>query len=160
VRIEIGTIDSGDGASLVDALLADLRARYDAEDIDEPAPSDLVAPRGVFLVAYDDGTPVGCGGVRTHADGIGELKRMYVVPAARRRHIARRLLEQLEVHALALGYRRLRLETGVRQPEAIALYESAGYRPIPPYGHYHESPMSRCFEKALVDGAGGQGTSA
>ena len=126
------------------------------EDTDEPAPVDLAPPRGVFLVACADDGPVGCGGIRDHADGIAELKRMYVVPAARRTGVARGLLAELEGRAVALGYTRIRLETGVRQPEAIALYESCGYAPIERYGHYRASPLSRCFEKEL-DAAGRRG---
>jgi GNAT superfamily N-acetyltransferase len=159
VRFEVARIDDGDGALLVAALLADLVDRYGVEDPDEPAPADLAPPGGVFLVAYVDDVAVGCGGVRRHARGIGELKRMYVTPAARRTGVARQLLDRLEQHAVALGYSRLRLETGVRQPEAIALYESSGYNPIEPYGHYRNAPLSRCFEKRLASRDRDQGTS-
>jgi GNAT superfamily N-acetyltransferase len=159
VRFEVALIDDDLGAPLIAALLADLMDRYGVEDLDEPAPVDLAPPGGVFLVACTDTGPVGCGGIRSHAEGVAELKRMYVVPAARRDGVARTLLEQLEQHAVALGYSRIRLETGVRQPEAIALYESAGYEPIDRYGHYQASSLSRCFEKELATGRAGQGTS-
>jgi GNAT superfamily N-acetyltransferase len=158
VRFEVARIDDEVGAPLVAALLADLLDRYGMEDTDEPAPVDLAPPRGVFLVARTDDGPVGCGGIREHTDDIAELKRMYVVPAARRLGIARGLLAELERRAVALAYARVRLETGVRQPEAIALYESCGYVPIERYGHYRASPMSRCFEKVL-DLPAAQGTS-
>jgi hypothetical protein len=59
------------------------------------------------------------------------------------------VLEALEVRAVAIGYTRLVLETGIRQPEAMALYESAGYASIEPYGFYKHAPMSRCYAKDL-----------
>ena len=112
----------------------------------------------MFLVACTDDGAVGCGGIRGHTSDIAELKRMYVVPTSRRVGVARNLLTELERRAVALGYTRVRLETGVRQPEAIALYETSGYEPIERYGHYRASPMSRCFEKVL-DAPAAQGTS-
>ena len=81
--------------------------------------------------------------------GLAELKRMYVVPAARRKGFARRLLEELETVARELDVRVLRLETGIHQPESVALYEGAGYRPIAPYGEYIGNTYSLCYEKLL-----------
>jgi GNAT superfamily N-acetyltransferase len=150
LRLEVDRLDSEVGGALVDALLDDLRARYEAEDPDRPDPSELTPPRGVFLVAWFDDAPVGCGGVRAHAGDVGELKRMYVKPPNRRAGIARAVLAELEARARGLGYTRLRLETGVRQPEAIGLYRAAGYEPIAPYGIYRDEPLSRCFEKRIV----------
>jgi GNAT superfamily N-acetyltransferase len=149
VRLESDRLDSPVGERLVTELLADLRDRYGAEDPDEPDPSDLAPPTGVFLVAWLGDEPVGCGGVRAHEGDVGEIKRMYVKPAARRAGVARTVLVELENRARGLGYARLRLETGVRQPEAIALYEASGYEAIAPYGPYRDSPLSRCFEKRL-----------
>jgi GNAT superfamily N-acetyltransferase len=74
---------------------------------------------------------------------------MYVDPRFRGRGVARQVLGRLEARAERLGYGRLVLETGVRQPEAMALYASAGYEPIEPYGFYRTSPLSRCFAKTL-----------
>ena len=160
VRFDVARVDDGDGARLVAALLADLMERYGAEDIDEPTPTDLAPPGGAFLIARRGEDAIGCGGVRRYSEGIGELKRMYVVPSARRSGVARDLLEHLEATARKLGYSRIRLETGTRQPEAIALYRSAGYSPIYRYGHYRNSPLSRCLEKTLeCENPPGQGTS-
>ncbi len=107
-------------------------------------------PDGVFLVARDeDGMPLGCGGVARFDATRGELKRMYVLPAARGRGLGRRLLDALELEARRLGYRALVLETGEAQSEAIGLYRSSGYEPIPCYGAYAARAISRCFEKAL-----------
>jgi GNAT superfamily N-acetyltransferase len=74
---------------------------------------------------------------------------MYVVPGLRGRGLAGRLMTEAERLAVRLGFTRIRLETGVRQPEAIALYERAGFTPIPNYPPYDQWDMSRCYAKAL-----------
>jgi GNAT superfamily N-acetyltransferase len=142
-------IDSPVGRELVMELLVELASRYGGPDPDEPSPSDLAPPAGAFLVAWLQEAPVGCGGVRAHDGAVGEIKRMYTRPSARRRGVARVLLGAIEDRARALGYARLLLETGTRQPEAIGLYESFGYAPIRPYGQYKDYPDSRCFAKDL-----------
>jgi GNAT superfamily N-acetyltransferase len=156
--------DGPDGAALVQALLVDLNERYagevEAGDADAPDDDDYLAevtpelvrpPKGAFLVAYLDGEAAGCGAVKPlDSDAsTGEIKRMYTAPTARRRGISRALLVALEARAAELGYRRLQLETGLAQPEAIALYESHGWHRITPYGHYKDSPQSVCFAKEL-----------
>ncbi len=149
VRLEFDRIDSEVGDSLVRAVLAEYVARYGGNDADRPSPDEFTAPEGAFLIAYVDGSPIGCGGLRQHSPGVGEVKRMYVEPGARKLGIGRAILRALEQRARELGYPTLRLETGARQPEAISLYESEGYFPIEPYGYYRDSPLSRCFEKHL-----------
>jgi len=106
-------------------------------------------PDGVFLVIREDGRAIACGGVARFDETRGELKRMYVVPEARGRGLGRRLLEELEAQARALGYTALVLETGEQQGEALGLYRSSGYEPIPCYGIYASRAISRCFEKRL-----------
>jgi GNAT superfamily N-acetyltransferase len=113
------------------------------------------APHGCFVVAFleadgGDLVPVGCAGIRRHDEAIAELKRMYVADEARGRGIARAILERLEEEAVALGYSTMWLETGTEQPEAISLYESHGYEPIPNYGSYKDDPRSRCFARRLT----------
>src|SRR5262245_30616851 len=93
--------------------------------------------------------PVGCGAVRLLEPGVGEVKRMFVRPEARRRGVARLVLVKLEETARERGLHTLRLETGTRQPEAIALYATHGYRPIPRFGEYADDAFSVCFEKVL-----------
>ena len=78
-----------------------------------------------------------------------ELRRMFVTQHARRDGVARALLARLEADALALGYRRLVLETGTRQKPAMALYRAAGWRRIAPYGSFVGDPTSVCFGKTL-----------
>jgi len=142
-------IDSPVGRELVMELLTELAARYGGPDPDEPSPADLAPPRGCFLVAWLAGDAVGCGGVRAYDGDVGEIKRMYTRPGTRRRGIGRTLLDGIEERARTLGYARLVLETGTRQPEAITLYESFGYRLITSYGQYKDYPDSRCFAKDL-----------
>ena len=149
MRLVPDRIDSAVGAGLVTALLRDLEQRYGGPDPDEPLAADLAPPNGIFIVAWRDEQPVGCGGVRLHQPGVGEIKRMYVHPDARRNGIAETVLATIEEHARTLGYARLVLETGTMQPEAIALYEKRGYEAIAPYGMYRESPLSRCFAKTI-----------
>jgi GNAT superfamily N-acetyltransferase len=155
--------DAPDSTALVAALMADLDERYAGDDIgdgDDPEmvatfavrPEQVTPPAGSFLVARLDGVPVGCGAVRRMIRGaadVAEIKRMYTVPAARRRGVSRALLRALEADAAALGFRRLQLETGLRQPEAIALYEVEGYRQIPSFGQYEDDELSVCFAKDL-----------
>ena len=110
---------------------------------------ELTPPDGTFLVAYEAGAAVGCGGVRRYDATTGEIKRMYVRPDARGRGISRALLKELEAAAERIGYLALVLETGLRQPEAIGLYESAGYARIANYGFFRDEPVSVCYRKDL-----------
>jgi GNAT superfamily N-acetyltransferase len=110
---------------------------------------EMEPPGGAFLLLEEDGSTVACGGLRTldGAEGLGEVKRMYVVPAARRRGHARRLLGALEAAATEAGLRRLRLDTNAQQPEALELYAACGYAEIP---DYNGSPTAtHWFEKRL-----------
>ncbi|MCW2508044.1 MAG: Acetyltransferase family protein [Modestobacter sp.] len=135
---------------LTDAQQTELRARYDGDS--EPGVKPSAADVAVVLVARDDdGTPIGCGALRPLEAGAAELKRMYVVPAARGRGISRLLLTGLEAEACTRGWTTLRLETGPKQPEAVALYTGAGYRPIGAFGHYVRpgEDWSLYFERTL-----------
>ena len=151
LRIADDRLDSPVAAPLAQALLAEIEDRYGEPDADPDhlTADDLAPPVGAFVVAWLDGVAVACGGLRRYDDDVGELKRLYVDPRARGRGMARQVLNQLEARARGLGYWRLLLETGVLQPEAIALYTSAGYEPIEPDGFYRTSPFSRCFAKTL-----------
>ncbi|MCY4485643.1 MAG: GNAT family N-acetyltransferase [Deltaproteobacteria bacterium] len=103
-----------------------------------------------FLAAFVGGEAVGCGAVKRMPGGYGEIKRVFVDPAARRRGVGRAMMEALETDLLTHGIDLARLETGVRQPEALALYEHSGYVRIPPFGDYREDPLSVFLEKRLV----------
>ena len=124
---------------LVAEQQAEIRARYDGAG--EPGTPPSSADVSVVLVARDDdGTAVGCGALRALGDGAAEVKRMFVAPAARGRGVARAVLAGIEDAARDRGWTTLRLETGPRQPEAVGLYLSAGYRPIAAFGGYVGAP--------------------
>ena len=112
-------------------------------------PNEERHPNLHFFVIREGDSAVGCGALRVLDETTGELKRMYVRPAYRRRGISRRLIQHLEDTARTLGITCMRLETGPEQVEALALYESCGYQYIPPYGEYLGSPVSVCMEKTL-----------
>ena len=103
-----------------------------------------------FLAAFVGGEAVGCGAVKRMPGRYGEIKRVFVDPAGRRRGVGRAMMEALETDLLTHGIDLARLETGVRQPEALALYEHSGYVRIPPFGDYREDPLSVFLEKRLV----------
>lgn len=140
-----------DVQELARAQQDELRARYEGGL--EPGTPPSAADLAVVLVARDgDGRAVGCGALREIAPGVAELKRMYVVPAARGRGVAAMVLAALEDEARARGWTTLRLETGPRQPEAMALYTRAGYRPIEAFGVYAgaaDAGDSLFFERSL-----------
>ena len=106
--------------------------------------------QGVLLVARVGGEPVGCGALRRLDPATGEVKRMYVAPAARGTGVGARILDELERHARSLGIRRLVLETGERQASAVRLYERAGFARIPCFGEYAAAPLSLCMGKDLT----------
>ena len=101
------------------------------------------------IVAYLNNLPVGCGAIKPHATGTGEVKRMYVKEDFRGQGIAMLILRELEIWAAALGYADLVLETGKAQPDAIRLYQKSGYITIPNYGQYAGVENSVCMKKQL-----------
>lgn len=110
-------------------------------------PRVMGPPGGAFVVLRSDGCALASGGLKRIGEDACEIKRMYVVPEARGRGLARELLLALEDRAREIGYAIARLDTGDRQPAAKHLYESAGYRPIP---DYNGNTMARFwFEKRL-----------
>jgi GNAT superfamily N-acetyltransferase len=137
ITVRAEAADSLIAARLVDAMVTEMDQLYGQEPGrgvgSSASPADFSPPTGAFLVVYADGKPVAGGGLKRDDDGVAEIKRMYVVPAARRKGLGRRLLEALEDRARELGYARIRLDTGERQPHARAMYERAGYHPIENY---------------------------
>ena len=136
---------------MADAQQAELTERHHGSpgSGSMPRPEYFQPPDGTFLVAFEDGAPIACGGVGRLDETTGELRRMYVLPAHRGRGLGRAILEELENAARTLGYTRMRLETGNEAPEALGLYTSSGYEPIPCWGPFASDPKSRCFEKGL-----------
>jgi GNAT superfamily N-acetyltransferase len=149
VDLTLRTVALEEAAVLTTALEAELSQRYGGGAASPTSGADFVPPHGVFLVARLEGQDVACGGVRSLAPGIGEVKRMYTDPSVRGRGVARALLRGLLDDARAAGLREVRLETGTLQPEAIALYESEGFTPIEPYGYFKDEPLSRCYALVL-----------
>jgi GNAT superfamily N-acetyltransferase len=143
--------DRPPASDLIEAMiqaLVPLYGRIDGPDAPRATPEDFAPPGGAFLVGFDDdGRPVCGGGIKRLGDDVCEIKRMYVVEAFRGRGAARELLVALEDAARELGYARVRLDTGPKQPHAEALYRSAGYREIP---DYNDNPHASYFaEKEL-----------
>jgi len=136
--------------ALTDALWAEMVERYGDGEPGAAHPEQFQPPYGVFLVARVDGRDVGCGGLRLHHEGVGEVKRMYVAPELRGRGVARVILQALIDHAREKGLREVWLETGTAQPEARALYESFGFTAIPPYGDYQDDERSRSYRLVLT----------
>ncbi|MGB3908917.1 MAG: GNAT family N-acetyltransferase [Pseudolysinimonas sp.] len=140
--------DHPDGDRLRADQQAELAVRYGRLD-SEPGPKPSADDMSIFFVAYDGTEAVGCGGLRTLDERHGEIKRMYVVPERRGTGVARAILRHLEVEARSRGWDRLVLETGDEQPDAMRFYEREGYTPIPNFGYYADSELSRCYAKAL-----------
>lgn len=111
----------------------------------------LEAPDVRFFVARKDGVPVGCAALRVDPAGYGEVKRMYVDPAARGHRIGDRLLARLEEQARIEGLTALLLESGIHQHEALALYRKAGFTDRGPYACYTENGVSVFMEKPLLE---------
>ncbi|MEZ4803016.1 MAG: GNAT family N-acetyltransferase [Gelidibacter sp.] len=137
-----------DFIKLVKLLDADLKIR-DGEDHDFYHQFNAIVNIQHCVVAYENHTPVGCGAIKAYDDISMEVKRMYVLPEMRGKGIAVKILSELEVWAKELGYGKCVLETGLKQPEAIALYKKSGYHIIRNYGQYEGVENSVCFEKAL-----------
>lgn len=150
------SIADPDAQILIEQVQEEYVVRYGGRDESPIDHAEFVAPRGAFFVGHRDGVPVVSGAWRRRSDvefagttSTAEIKRMYVAPVARGLGLARQMLAHLEATAQAAGAEAMILETGLKQPEAIALYESSGYVVIPGFGHYRDSPVNRCFAKLL-----------
>jgi GNAT superfamily N-acetyltransferase len=145
-----------DAMRLIHEVQAEYVVRYGGPDETPLDPLMFEPPAGSFYVGYVGGEPVATGAWRrTGVEAFGttqtaEIKRMYVAPGGRGRGLARQMLAHLEQSAREHGAEALVLETGERQPEAIALYESSGYEPVPAFGYYKDAPLSRCYGRRLA----------
>ncbi|MFD9422433.1 MULTISPECIES: GNAT family N-acetyltransferase [unclassified Streptomyces] len=161
MNIQQRPFDHPDAVKLNGQVQLEYTALYgDAEGDATPLDAAMFdPPNGLYLLAYDTmDRPVATGGWRPqernaegYSDGDAEIKRMYVIGEARGHGLARRILAALEDDARAAGRTRMVLETGDRQPEAIALYTSSGYLPCAKFGHYRTYESSRCFAKPLQE---------
>jgi putative acetyltransferase len=149
VRVRVTDPTSAEARALLAALDEYQRSLYPPESVHLLSPEALHRADVIFLGASRDERLVGCGAYVNHAGEYGELKRMFVRADVRGLGIGRRLLEALEAHAAGSGLAVLRLETGVAQPEAVRLYERAGYTRRGPFGAYADDPLSVFLEKRL-----------
>jgi putative acetyltransferase len=137
-----------DFISLVKLLDAELAER-DGSDHSFYAQFNKVDPIKYVVLAYENVVPVACGAIKAFDAGAMEVKRMYTVKDQRGKGIAAKVLNELEKWTGELGYEKCILETGKRQPEAIALYKKCGYNSIRNYGQYAGVENSVCFEKKI-----------
>ncbi|MGY1636418.1 GNAT family N-acetyltransferase [Geodermatophilus sp. SYSU D00742] len=149
-RLRAVPYDDPVARALVARVQQEYVARYGGPDEAVVDPAEFVPPAGLFLVAEVDGVPAGCGAWRVHADGVVEVKRVYVEPAFRRRGLAQVVMTELERSAAAAGHRAVVLNSGDRQPEALALYAALGYTPVAGYGIYADAPGAVFLGKELA----------
>jgi pimeloyl-ACP methyl ester carboxylesterase/GNAT superfamily N-acetyltransferase len=151
IRIREEPFDTPTSAALVADYVAEIRAMYPEWTPNVPprmTARDVEPPDGRWLMAYRDGQPVGCAGLKRIDDETAEVKRIYVAPDARGAGLARALLSRLEEIARDVGYRAIRLDTGAKQQASVALFSSSGYTPI---GDYNGNPVAAYwFEKRLA----------
>lgn len=149
MRIDEVAWDHPASVALRQAQRDEIAARYGTPD-SEPGPAPTGDDIAAFYVAFDDeGTPLGCGGLRPLNDSEGEVKRMFVTPSSRGTGTATAILERLESSARDRGWIRLLLETGDQQPDAIRFYTREGYERVPNFSYYVGVDASRCFAKEL-----------
>ena len=141
--------DTPDAIELIDELESHLASFYPTESRHGYSVAKLIAQGVAFFLIRFDGVPAGCGGVQICDGEYGELKRMYVRPQFRGRGFGKLLLDHLTSYVRDRGVPLLRLETGIHQRAAIALYEREGFHQIPPFASYREDPLSRCYEKRI-----------
>lgn len=162
MELRILPYDHPDAVLLIAELQRYYHDRYGAGDDTPVDPAEFAPPHGLFMIGYarpdrsEVRSPVACGGWRTHddnpllRDSDVEIKRMFVAPALRGRGNARQLLAALERAAYERGHKRMVLETGTEQPEALNLYRTTGYAAITPFGFHRDDPRARYFGKELV----------
>lgn len=141
--------DNPDFISLVELLDIELAER-DGADHPFYAQYNKIDKIKLVVIGYSENKPVSCGAIKEYEPGIMEVKRMFTLPDYRGKGIAAIILNELENWAKELAYKKCILETGIKQPEAIRLYEKNGYKLIPNYGQYAGAENSVCFEKEII----------
>ena len=142
--------DTADAMQLIDELTADLGALGYPEASTHGYSIEKLLREGVaFFVVRCDGLPAGCGGVQLFGVEYGELKRMYVRPEYRRHGLGKLILDHLAEYARRHNVAELRLETGIYQAAAIAMYERFGFERRGPFGPYVDDPLSLYYAKGL-----------
>jgi GNAT superfamily N-acetyltransferase len=161
VRLRAVPYDDPVADYLIEQVQQEYVQRYGGRDAAAVEPAEFLLPSGLFLVAEVDGVPAASGAWRAIGDGsaemkVAEIKRMYVRPGFRRRGLAQLIVDALERSAAASGHASVVLNTGGKQPEALALYEQAGYGPVDAYGIYACAPDAVFLGKSLASGDGGE----
>ena len=149
LTIEPADVTSAESRELIAELWKELDELYGnelASAAEFPNPTSII-----FVIARQDGVAVGCGAIRPRSATIAEVKRVFVRQSSRGRGIARAIMHELEQLARAAGFNEIWLETGLRQPAAIRLYESRGYTRIADFGDYKDDPLSVCYAKMLTE---------
>jgi GNAT superfamily N-acetyltransferase len=149
VRLDAVPYEDPIAQELVGQVQQEYVVRYGGPDAAVVDPAEFAAPAGLFLVARVGGVPAACGGWRVIEPGVVEVKRVYVVPEQRRRGLAEVVMGALEDTARRAGHRRVVLNTGPEQPEALGLYAALGYRPVPGFGVYACVPGAVFLGKEL-----------
>jgi putative acetyltransferase len=136
---------------LLSRFIEEVRRRYDTPpaDVGYFDPQLVSVPRSVFLLVRSDGKAIGCGALVSMGEELAEIKRMFVVPDERGHGVAKKILEALERFARDFEYDAIRLETGVKQPESIALYAKSGFYRVPNFAPFEDDATAVCFEKRL-----------
>ncbi|TYP85998.1 GNAT family N-acetyltransferase [Blastococcus xanthinilyticus] len=150
VRLRPVPYDDPVAQAMVEAVQQEYVTRYGGRDAAVVDPAEFRPPAGLFLVAEVDGVPAGCGAWRVYPPGGVEIKRVYVAPGFRRRGLAQVLMAELESSAARAGHGSVVLNTGQKQPEAVALYRELGYLPVAGYGVYACSPDAVFLGKDLL----------
>jgi GNAT superfamily N-acetyltransferase len=137
--------------ALLNAFVDEVRHRYDSppSDVGFFDPAVVSAPKSAFLVARVEGRAVGCGALVPMEDDVAEIKRMFVLPQERGHGIAKKILDRLQSLAQEFDYDRIRLETGTKQPESIALYGKSGFYRVPNFPPFENDHTAVCFEKRI-----------
>jgi putative acetyltransferase len=141
--------DTVDAMLLISELEAHLDPLYPKTSRHGYSVEKLIEQGVAFFVTRHDGVLAGCGGIELFGTEYGEIKRMYVRPEFRGLGLAKLMLNHLATYAQEHNIPLLRLETGIHQKEAIALYEQMGFQRIHPFGMYREDPLSRFYEKHI-----------
>lgn len=141
--------DHPDAVALREARRADIAEAYGRDGTEPTGSEETATDMAVFLVAYREGAPVACGGLRPLDEHAAEIKGMYAVPGVRGTGVATKVLRSLEWWTIAHDVAVLRLETGDALRAAQRFYEREGYIPVPPFGPYVGAGLSRCYERRL-----------
>ena len=149
LTVERADVDSAESRELLRELWRELDELYGNEigtAAEFPNPAGII-----FVIARLDDVAIGCGAIRPRSATIAEVKRVYVRQTSRGTGVARAIMHELDQLARAAGFNEIWLETGLRQPAAIRLYESLGYTRIADFGDYKDDPLSVCYGKMLTE---------